>query len=187
MHLVLADNAIARSKSVSKTVPRLRACFHVGRCYEFHQAEGLNPTIHDFIVGDVTIELARMIEAAMPGQILVGDFLAELNGQSLGEAESQVNLDAVTFLQRAQGNLSKLSGLVLSGDRVSAIKCYLTGERLESGEFNIRKLRIRDKHGLTRSAYNAKVNIYRDKAEPILLGIEDRKLTASRELERPPA
>jgi hypothetical protein len=185
MHLVLADNAIARSKSISKTVPRLRACFHVGSCYEFHQAEGLNPTIHDFIVGDVTIELARMIEAAMPGQILVGDFLAELNGQAVGEAESQINLDAVTFLQRAQGNLSKLSGLVLSGERVSAIKCYLTGERLESGEFNIRKLRIRDKHGLTRSAYNAKVNIYRDKAEPILLGIEDRKLSASRELVRP--
>jgi hypothetical protein len=127
-----------------------------------------------------------MIEAAMPGQILVGDFLAELNGQYIGEAESQINLDAVTFLQRAQGNLSKLSGLVLSGERVSAIKCYLTGERLESGEFNIRKLQIRDKHGLTRSAYNAKVNIYREKAEPILLGIEDRKL-ASRDLARPSA
>jgi hypothetical protein len=178
MHLVLADNAIARSKSVSKTVPRLRACFHVGSCYEFHQAEGLNPTIHDFIVGDVTIELARMIEAAMPGQILVGDFLAQVNGQSVDEAESQVNLDAVTFLKRAQGNLSKLSGLILSGERVSAIKCYLTGERLESGEFSIRKLNICDKHGLTRSAYNAKVNIYREKAEPILLGIEDRKLAS---------
>ena len=81
MHLVLADNAIARSKSSSKAVPRLRACFHVGSCYEFHQAEGLNPTTHDYIVGDVTIELARMIDAAMPGQILVGDFLAELQGR----------------------------------------------------------------------------------------------------------
>jgi hypothetical protein len=73
-----------------------------------------------------------------------------------------------------------LSGLVLSGERVSAIKCYLTGERLESGEFSIRKLNIRDKHGLTRSAYNAKVNIYRENAEPILLGIEDRKLVSQR-------
>ena len=132
MHLVLADNAIARSKTTSKAVPRLRACFHVGSCYEFHQAEGLNPTIHDFIVGDVTIELARMIEAAMPGQILVGDFIAELQSPSIDEKESQINLDAVTFLQRAQGNLAKLSGLELSGEKVSAIKCYLTGERLES-------------------------------------------------------
>ena len=177
MHIVLADNAIARSKSISKAVPRLRACFHVGSCYEFHQAEGLNPTIHNFIVGDVTIELARMIEAAMPGQILVGDFFAELSGNGHEETDSQVNLDAVAFLKRAQGNLQKLSGLELSGERVSAIKCYLTGERLESGEFDIRRLKIRDKHGLERTAYNAKVNIYRDTAEPILLGIEDRKLT----------
>jgi hypothetical protein len=177
MHIVLADNAIARSKAVSKAVPRLRACFHVGSCYEFHQAEGLNPTIHDFIVGDVTIELARMIEAAMPGQILVGEFIAELPGQGNGEEESQVNLDAVTFLQRAQGNLSKLSGLELSGEKVTAIKCYLTGERQDDGEFSIRRLQIRDKHGLSRTVYNAKVNIYRELAQPILLGIEDKKLT----------
>ncbi len=179
MHLVLADNAIARSKSVAKAVPRLRACFHVGSCYEFHQAEGLNPTIHNFIVGDVTIELARMIEAAYPGQILVGDFMADLSDQIEDETDSQVNLDAVRFLHRAQGNLSKLSGLELSGERVTAIKCYLTGEKLQSGEFNIRRLNIRDKHGLTRTAYNAKINIYRDKAQPILLGIEDRKLSAA--------
>ena len=176
MHIVLADNALARSKAISRAVPRLRACFNVGSCYEFHQAEGLNPTIHDYIVGDVTIELARMIEAALPGQILVGDFLAKLSPEPGGHDETQVNLDAVAFLERAQGNLAKLSGLELSGERISAIKCYLTGERLESGEFNIRKLQIADKHGLTHSAYNAKVNIYRDTAEPILLGIEDRKL-----------
>jgi len=176
MHLVLADNAIARSKSTSKAVPRLRACFHVGSCYEFHQAEGLNPTIHDFIVGDVTIELARMIDAAMPGQILVGDFLANVSSQNSDEVQSQVHLDAASFLRRAQGNLSKLSGLVLSGERVSAIKCYLTGERMADGEFNIRRLSITDKHGLTRTAYNAKVNIYRESARPILLGIEDKKL-----------
>jgi len=181
MHIVLADNAIARSKAMSRAVPRLRACFHVGSCYEFHQAEGLNPTIHDFIVGDVTIELARMIEAAMPGQILVGEFVAELPEPGIGEEEAQLDLDAVTFLQRAQGNLSKLSGLELSGEKVTAIKCYLTGERQENGEFSIRRLRITDKHGLSRTAYNAKVNIYRELAEPILLGIEDKKLAPSQQ------
>lgn len=180
MHIVLADNAIARSKSSTKAVPRLRACFHVGSCYEFHQAEGLNPTMHDFIVGDVTIELARMIEAALPGQILVGDFLADIvKDEKVDPAESQANLDAVTFLQRAQGNLAKLSGMEFSGERVTAIKCYLTGENMGGGQFNIRRLHIRDKHGLTRVAYNAKVNIYRETAQPILLGIEDRKLPAA--------
>jgi hypothetical protein len=176
MHIVLADNAIARSKSATNSVPRLRACFHVGACYEFHQAEGLNPTMHDFIVGDVTIELARMIEAALPGQILVGDFLADLKDGPETHEQTQANLDAVTFLQRAQGNLAKLSGLEFSGERVTAIKCYLTGENMGGGQFNIRRLTIMDKHGLSRVAYNAKVNIYRETAKPILLGIEDRKL-----------
>ena len=82
----------------------------------------------------------------------------------------------MAFLQRAQGNLAKLSDLMLSGEKVSAIKCYLTGERLDNGDFSIRRLKIRDKHGLCRTAYNAKVNIYRDTAAPILLGIEDKKL-----------
>ncbi len=177
MHIVLADNAIARSKSASKAVPRLRACFHVGSCYEFHQAEGLNPTMHDFIVGDVTIELARMIEAALPGQILVGDFMANIRDESLRNGKLvDPNIDAVTFLARAQGNLSQLSGMVLSGERVTAIKCYLTGENIGKGQFNIRRLTIKDKHGLSRVAFNAKVNIYRETAQPILLGIQDKKL-----------
>jgi hypothetical protein len=177
MHVVLADNAIARSKSVTKAVPRLRACFHVGSCYEFHQAEGVNPTTHDFIVGDVTIELARMIEAALPGQILVGDFMTDIESHTdTGTLRVEPNVDAVTFLERAQGNLSQLSGMVLAGDKVTAIKCYLTGEQLSEGQFNIRRLTIRDKHGLSRVAFNAKVNIYREMAQPILLGIQDRKL-----------
>ena len=179
MHIVLADNAIARSKSSSKAVPRLRACFHVGSCYEFHQAEGLNPSTHDFIVGDVTIELARMIDAALPGQILVGDFMADIEVlNDAGEVTVQPNVDAVTFLGRAQGNLSQLSGIELSGDRVTAIKCYLTGENIGGGQFNIRRLTIKDKHGLSRVAFNAKVNIYREAAQPILLGIQDKKLPA---------
>ncbi len=179
MHIVLADNAIAKSKSASKAVPRLRACFHVGSCYEFHQAEGLNPTTHDYIVGDVTIELARMIDAALPGQILVGDFMADIEVENdKGEIAVQPNVDAVTFMQRAQGNLSQLSGMELSGERVTAIKCYLTGENMGGGQFNIRRLTIKDKHGLSRVAFNAKVNIYREEAKPILLGIQDIRLPA---------
>jgi hypothetical protein len=177
MHIVLADNAIARNKSATKAVPRLRACFHVGSCYEFHQAEGVNPTTHDFIVGDVTIELARMIDAAMPGQILVGDFMADIETETeTGAVKVEPHIDAVTFLERAQGNLSQLSGMELSGERVTAIKCYLTGESVGGGEFNIRRITIKDKHGLSRVAFNAKVNIYRETAQPILLGIQDKKL-----------
>jgi hypothetical protein len=175
MHLVLADNAIARRKARARTVPLLRACFHVGACYEFHHAEGLNPTLYSQIVGDVTVELARMIERAMPGQILVGDFQADVPVSEDARATT-VRLDAVDFVDRAKDNLARLNGLELSGEAIESIKCYLTGRARADGTFTIRKLAINDKHGLTHSVFNAKINIYRRAADPILLGIEDRLL-----------
>ena len=170
MHLVLADNAIARRKAHGRTVPLLRACFHVGSCYEFHHAEGLNPTIYSDIVGDVTIELARMIDRAMPGQIFVGDFRTEAG------AREQNIVDAIGFIDRAQTNLTDLNGLELSGEAIESIKCYLTGKPTDNGDFTVRKLSIQDKHGLSRYVFNAKINIYRCAADPIFLGIEDRLL-----------
>jgi len=173
MHLVLADNAIARSKAHNRTVPLLRTAFHVGSCYEFHQAEGLNPTVFSDIVGDVTIDLARMVDRALPGQVLVGDFCATLPGD---QPDARVELDSVSFIDFAQHNLSQLNGLVLAGEAIRSIKCYLTGESSGQGQFSIRKLSIEDKHGLSHLVFNAKINIYRDHAEPILLGVEDRIL-----------
>ena len=178
MHLVLADNAIARRKADLNTVPKLRSCFHMGSSYEFHQAEGLNPTLYNYIVGDVTVELARMIDRALPGQILVGEFLSEVllkNGTMSGE----VTLDSIDFVLKATRSLVQFNGLELSGERIESIKCYLTGARLNSGEFTVRRITINDKHGMSRNVFNAKVNIYRRHAEPILLGIEDRMLEAS--------
>jgi hypothetical protein len=173
MHLVLADNAIARQKGRGRGVPLLRTSFHVGSCYEFNHAEGLNPTIYCDLVGDVTIELARMIENALPGQILVGEFCVPMSCVGL---DDRAEFDAIRFMNQAQGSLSQLNGLELSGEAVESIKCYLTGEACPDGTFSIRKLAIQDKHGLSRNAYNAKVNIHRRGAEPILLGIEDRLL-----------
>ncbi len=174
MHLVMADNAIARRKATGRTVPLLRTCFHVGGCYEFHQAEGLNPTVRSDIVGDVTIELARMIDRALPGQIFVGDF--KTGDPELSSSDNGNTVDSIRFVDIAQKDLSELSGLELSGEAIDSIKCYLTGERQESGAYSIRKLSITDKHGLTRNVFNAKINIYRRDADPILLGVEDKML-----------
>ncbi len=177
MHLVLADNAIARSKGVRNTVPELRAAFHIGSSYEFHQAEGLNPTIYNYIVGDVTVELARMIDRALPGQILVGEFSAKAPSGD-GALANEVMLDSTEFVVKAAEGLQQLSGLELSGEKIESIQCYLTGTRLESGGFSVRRISIYDKHGFSRNVFNAKVNIYRRHADPILLGIEDRTLAA---------
>jgi hypothetical protein len=178
MHLVLADNAIASAKAEPNIVPRMRAGFHVGGSYEFHQAEGLNPTLYHFIVGDVTVELARMIEQAQADQILIGDFEAEMPFLN-GDTSSPVRLDSIDFVTRASHSVEQLRGLVLSGEKIDSIKCYLTGVALETGEFTVRRIQINDKHGKTRSVFNAKANIYRRQAEPILLGIQDRELPAA--------
>ncbi len=170
MHLILADNAIARQKGSRNTVPQLRAAFHAGSSYEFHQSEGLSPTLSHYIVGDVTVELARMIERALPNQILVGDFAVEM---PTGDG-TNATVDSVDFVMRATRTLAQLTGLELAGERIDAIKCYLTGHRLDNGEFTVRRITLADKHGISRQVYNAKVNIYRRNAEPILLGIEDR-------------
>jgi hypothetical protein len=175
MQLALADNAIAQKKAAHNTVPRLRACFHVGSSYEFHQSEGLNPTLYNYIVGDVTVELARMIECALAGQILLGDFRVEMP-TAYGDRGDVTIVDSVDFVDLATRNVEQLAGIELSGERVDAIRCYLTGTKLTSGEFSVRRITINDKHGISRRVYNAKVNIYRHNAEPILLGIEDRVL-----------
>lgn len=175
MQLALADNAIAQKKSTHNTVPRLRACFHVGSSYEFHQSEGLSPTLYNYIVGDVTVELARVIERALPGQILVGEFRAEMPPADTASGYAQI-VESMDFVDLAMRNVEQLAGLELSGERVEAIRCYLTGTKLASGEFSVRRLTVNDKHGIARRVYNAKVNIYRHNAEPILLGIEDRAL-----------
>jgi len=173
MHLVLADNAIANSKSSAQTTPELRACFHIGGHYEFYQSEGLNPTVYSYIVGDVTIELARMIDCAGAGQVLVGDFLVPILDRDTGMTRK---IDTVEFIEYTQRTLSSLEGIVLSDDQVDDIRCYLTGEK-HGDDFGIKKYLIADKHGRTRDVYNAKINIYRTRAEPIFLGAQTSDLS----------
>jgi hypothetical protein len=180
MHLVLADNAIARRKGKPRVVPVLRTCFHLGSCYEFYQAESLSPMLYSYLVGDVTIELARMVDKALPGQIMVGEFKLRPSAESLLDQEE---LDAIRFMDIAQEHLEKLNGLELAGEPINAIKCYLTGEQESSGAYTVRRLEILDKHGIAHHAFNAKVNIYRQSAEPIFLGIEDRSLVSGDHLD----
>lgn len=172
MQFILADNAIAREQANSpQTVPRLRACFHVGSHYEFYQSEGLNPTAFSYLVGQVTIELARMIEHALPGQILVGRFATPMPD---GGARSEI--DSLGFVARTRQPLKRLDGVTLAGSRVHSIQCYLTGRRGGEGHFGISEFEIEDKHRLHHRVYNAKVNIHREPGEPIYLGLRDEDL-----------
>ena len=169
--LVLADNAIARTKGKRNLVPRLRAGFTVGSHWSYSQVAGANGLGADYIVGDATIALARLLEKALPGQILIGGFT-----RPAGDDEHE-EVDTMAFIARSQHMLDRLLGIELSGEHVSDIRCYLTGPPSGDGRFEIARHRIRDKHGLSHSAFNAKMNIHRG-GGPIFLGVQAAELAA---------
>ena len=171
--LLLADNAIAHGKARTRCVPSLRAAFHVGAHYEFYQPEGLSPTLSHYLVGQVTNDLSRLLDEAMPGQILIGDFHSAASAEGETDAAAQEIATAPQFVERMQQEVSDLAGLRLAGEEVREIRCYLTGPHHADGAFGISRYCCRDKHGATHHMFNAKINIHRRDAEPIFLGIRD--------------
>ena len=176
MMLILADNAVAQRKAKRFPVPRLRAAFHVGEHYEFYQVEALNPTAFGYIVGQVTVDLSRLIEKALPGQILLGEFALSLEDDTTGGSS---RCDTRGFIAQAAARLDGLSGLVVSEDRIEAVRCYLTGPGEADGIYLVSRYENRDKHGAPRYAYNAKINIHLHRGQPIFLGIQHQDLPAS--------
>ncbi len=176
LQFILAENALARERAKRPdSVPQLRAAFHVGSHYEFYQSEGLNPTSFSYLVGQVTIELARMIDRALPGQILVGKFNTLMRSETSGEIQ---RIDSIEFVERTRRPLKQLNGLSLAGAEIDAIACYLTGQRDAQGEFGISEFEISDKHGLPHRVYNAKINIHRREGQTIFLGLREEDLPA---------
>jgi hypothetical protein len=173
--LVLADNTLGRRKGIVTTIPELRSGFHIGDSYEYFQAEGARPGTGSYIVGDATIQLARMVEKALPNQILIGDFAASARGNN-GPANSEY--DAQQFLNLAQERLKVFEDVNLSREKVVSIKCYLTGLEQNDGSFNACRYAFADKHGFSHKVYNAKVNLHRANGEEIFLGRMTRDLEA---------
>jgi class 3 adenylate cyclase len=172
MMLILADNAVARRKAKRFPVPQLRAAFHVGEHYEFCQVEALNPTTFSYIVGHVTIELSRIVEKARPGQVVLGDFTVHVPEPD----GSERTIGTVDFVARAGRTLQQLQGLSVANDRITDIRCYVTGRSARDGGFEAARYWIEDKHGLTRPVYNAKLNIHVRDGAPIYLGLQHKEL-----------
>lgn len=147
--LVIADNAQARAASSGNTVPLVRTAFHIGSHYELYQAEGVNPTVFSYIVGDVTIELARMLDLANPGQIFVGDFEVELPSPGQDDPNDTVTLDTLGFLERCSADAERMLGIQVAGQQLKSVACGAS-----AADGRARRFRLTDKHGLTRSAYN---------------------------------
>jgi hypothetical protein len=176
--LVVADNSLAREASRGNTVPRIRAAYHIGSHYELYQAEGVNPTVFSYIVGDVTIELARMIELAQPGQIFVGDFMVpKVDGEPGDELGS---VDSPQFIQRSNRQMHQLRGLQLGGETVSSIGCRPALRENSVGKQVARRFKLTDKHGLSRYAYSLQVSIVMENGTEWSLGLSDEQLRSLR-------
>jgi len=171
MLLVVADNAAARAASRGNTVPVIRSAYHIGGHYELYQAEGVNPTVLSYIVGDVTIELARMVGLAQSEQILIGDFATHIGEGALSSAK----VSTPAFVAACHRRLSSLSGIQLAGKTISSIGCRLSEHEDDNGESIPRRFRITDKHGLSRYAFNLELTVDTGE-ETTRLGLDEARL-----------
>ena len=171
--LILVDNALARQKAGagSALVPRLRACFSVGSHYSYHQVEGTKPRGFEYIVGDVTITLARMISKALAGQILVGSFQRPLDPVT-------TMLDSLLFIARAEKLLAKLTGAVIGEHAIKEIRPLVTSGAVGGKAYPVIKYVIEDKHGYHHEVFNLRAKAKREEAAPIELGLRPEQLAS---------
>ena len=159
MLLVVTDNAVAQQASRGNTVPVIRTGYHIGGHYELYQAEGVNPSVFSYIVGDVTIELARMLDLAQGNQILVGDFHCEQAGWGSGTVKSITAVSASSFVTACNRALSAVRGIALAGGGVESMSCHLTESVEQDGQVRPRRFRVVDKHNLQRYVYNLQCQV----------------------------
>lgn len=165
MILVVADNKVARAASRGNTVPSIRTAYHIGSHYELYQAEGVNPTVFSYIVGDVTIELARMIDRADEDQILIGDFHTLL---PRGPRAALHDVTTQAYVQACNHELQALEGMKVGGRSVVSAHTFLSVD--ETQKKSVRRFCIVDKHGLSHLAYNLEVSLARE-GDSLLLGL----------------
>ena len=159
MLLVVADNAVAQAASRGNTVPVIRTGYHIGGHYELYQAEGVNPSVFSYIVGDVTIELARMLDLAQANQVMIGEFHCEQASWGSNVVTPITAVSATSFVAACNRVLPALHGIPLSGKGINAMSCRLTEGVERDGQSRPRRFRIVDKHGLAHFAYNLQIEI----------------------------
>lgn len=176
--LTLAYNRVAMLDFPREPIPALRCAFDFGEQYEYYQASGTKPDTRGFIVGDVTIRLARLVEAALPKQFLVGDTLRTAAIADAFDPSSTrlVEVDSVSFFAFAQSNAQLLDGMAIGDAGIERIKVYLTGDRVSESEYTTKKYVISDKHGMTHRCFNARFIVKTSKRRRVFTGLATDEL-----------
>lgn len=166
--LTLIYNYAALAVVRAAAVPNLRCCIGFGEHFEYYQ-HGTNARYpQSFIVGDVTINLARMMSAAIDNQILIGSHRRTTKDGRV--------IDTPGFVKFAQSGLKRLVEMQIPGGKIADIKSYLTGERLMDNDFTIKRDSVVDKHDLRHSCFNAKLNVTDESGDTIQIGCLDHEL-----------
>ena len=168
--LALAVHASMQQQDRYSYVPAIRSCFGLGSHYGYAHPNPREPSAHDYIVGDVTIRLARLIEKTRRNQIVFAEFTRQL--------DDKATVNTSGFLHHAAGIVEMLRGRPLGDSAIERISTYLTGPKTGDGDFQVTRLTITDKHGVDPFAYNAKVNVFLEDGAPIYLGLQDRDVPA---------
>jgi len=156
--------SLKRQIVMPEAVPEIRTCISIGSHYTYHQPSAVGGQSSEYIVGEVTISLARMIDKARGGQILIGDFFR------LDEGINQwVSPDA--FVQRVSAALSGVGDVATPSGQLDRFAFYLTGPRDGEGRFRTQVLKVIDKHGFAHLCYNAKLNVHFSDGEPLFFGL----------------
>jgi len=175
MILTLADNTLKRQGKEEAYIPRLRTVFHIGPVYEFHQPQGLAPGAFNLIFGGLVASLRHISALARPDQILATQFRRPIES-SPGSMQRRRSADTAQFIALAQREIDGLGDVVLEGEKVSALKCYLTGRSIGGGAFNILQYRTADSLGQEHLLFNLKLNIHRPSADPLYIGMQHTDL-----------
>jgi hypothetical protein len=164
---------LRRRIKATAAVPTLRTAISIGSHYTYRQpSRAVGGQDVEFIVGDVTISLARLIQSTSAEQIVVGDFQRP-------EDQSDRVIAADAFVQSVTELLAGIKGLSILGNPLQRSVFYLTGPRQADGSFGIQKLKIVDKHGFEHFGFNGKINIFLESGESFYCGLQHADLIAA--------
>ena len=165
--LFLTYHSLLRQRvKIAAAVPTIRTAVSIGSHYSYRQPdrEGRREA-PEYIVGDVTILLARLMAQAAAEQIIIGDF--QRPNDQIGQT-----LSVDQFVQVVAKRVEDLKDLSILGHSLQRLAFYLTGPKQADGSFGIQKLHIVDKHGFEHVGYNGKINIFLQSGETFYCGLQ---------------
>lgn len=143
-------------------VPTIKTVVSIGSHYSYFSVERLNPRGSNYIVGDITIELARLMEGADPDQILIGNFVRPTPA---GEIFTPKDFSFIV-----NEKMKNLVGRRIFGHQLREAKFYLTGRKVER-DYLVDRFTIEDKHGFKHVAFNAKINFHFENGFSVFVGL----------------